>query len=84
MKKIKNFINKHKVACVSSVGLAVAQVPTVCFAADDLSTTVTSSFQTVVTDTLACIAAVAPIGITIFGAMFVWRKATQFFKSVSK
>lgn len=84
MKKIKNFINEHKVACCSTVGLAVAQIPSVVFAADDVSATVTSSFQTVVTDTLSCIAAVAPIGITIFGAMFVWRKATQFFKSVSK
>jgi hypothetical protein len=47
-------------------------------------TAMTAAFQSIVTDTMAAIAAVAPIGITIFGAYFVWVKSKSFFKSIAK
>jgi hypothetical protein len=50
----------------------------------DITTTMTTAFQSVVTQTLSSIAAIAPIGITIFAAYFVWIKGKQFFKSISK
>ena len=85
MNKVKNFIsnNKAKIVGVStSLALGVSQVA---FAADSsVSDSITSSFQTVVTDTLATIASVAPIALTVFGAMFVWRKAKTFFNSMNK
>lgn len=49
-----------------------------------IATAVQTALQAVVTDTIAAIAAVAPIGITIFGATFVWKKGVQFFKGVAK
>lgn len=49
-----------------------------------ITTAITTALQSVVTDTIAAISAVAPIGITIFGATFVWKKGVQFFKGVAK
>lgn len=45
---------------------------------------ITTALQTVVTDTIAAITAVAPIGITIFGTMLAWKYGVRFFKTISK
>lgn len=85
MFKIKNFVVKNKAKIIgSTTTLALAAGHSV-FAADpSISDSITSSFQTIVTDTLSTIAAVAPIAVTIFGAMFVWNKARKFFKDMNK
>lgn len=85
MKKIKNFITEHKVALLTSATGMALNIPQVAFAeGTSVSTMISGSMQTIVTDTIASIAAIAPIGITIFGAMFAWKKGIQFFKSVTK
>lgn len=81
--KIKNLLNNNRKAVISTVGLCSALLPTVAHA-ESVSTTITTSMQTIVTDTITSIAAIAPIGITIFGAMFAWKKGLQFFKQVTK
>lgn len=85
MNKVKNFIVNNKSKIVGTTTTLALGVSQVAFAADSsVATSITSSFQTVVTDTLATIAAVAPIALTVFGAMFVWRKAKTFFNNMNK
>lgn len=87
MNKIKNFVINNKAKIVGTTTTLALGVSQVAFAADtsvSVTESITHSFQTIVTDTLSTIAAVAPIAITIFGAMFVWNKARKFFKDVSK
>lgn len=85
MNKVKNFISNNKakiVGVTTSLALGVSQAA---FAAEgSVSESITSSFQTVVTDTLATIASIAPIALGVFGAMFVWRKAKSFFNSMNR
>ena len=50
----------------------------------DIVGPMTTSFQTVTANCLAAIGALAPIGLTIFGAMFAWKKGTQFFKHLTQ
>ena len=85
MKKFTNFIQSSygKVA----TGLTIASVSLPVFASESTSsiaTSISNSMQQIVTDTIATIGAVAPIGITIFGAMFAWKKGIQFFRGVTK
>lgn len=84
MNKIKNFLNKNRNYVIGGIATTSLIVPQLAFAEGGVSTTVSSSLQTITTDVLATVAAVAPIGLTIFGAMFAWRKGVQFFKSVTK
>lgn len=85
MKKIKTFIQENKVAVITSVSAIAMSIPTIAHAeTPDISATMTTAMQSIVTQTLASIAAIAPIGITIFGAMFAWKKGIQFFKGVTK
>lgn len=86
MNKIKKFVINNKAKIVGTTTTLALGVSQIASAAETSSVTasITSSFQTIVTDTLSTIAAVAPIAITIFGAMFVWNKARKFFKDVSK
>lgn len=82
--KLKQFLNENKVAVLSTVTACSAMLPSVAHADDSISTVITASFQQIVTDTITSIAAIAPIGITIFGAMFAWKKGKQFFNTVTK
>lgn len=82
--KIKNFLQNNRKVVIASVAITSSILPTVAHAADSVSTTISTSMQTIVTDTIASIAAIAPIGITIFGAMFAWKKGIAFFKQVTK
>lgn len=87
MNKLKNFMTTTSGKVSTGLVLASASVLTT-FAevapTPSVSTVIQTSMQTIVTDTLTTIAAVAPIGITIFGAMFCWKKGIQFFKNVTK
>ena len=85
-KKLKKnkFIRTAFLTCAltaMSVSLAFAEGTTP--ATPDISSTMTTSFQSIVTQTLSCVAAIAPIGITIFSVFFCWKKGMGFFKSVS-
>ena len=83
--KIKQFAQKNKAYIMGGVTTLALAVPQFAYAeTPSISATITASFQQVVTDTLASISAIAPIGITIFGAMFVWKKAMKFFNVVGK
>lgn len=47
-------------------------------------TAMTTAMTTIKTDSLAALAAVAPIAILIMGAFLVWRYGIKFFKSLAK
>lgn len=84
MNKIKRFMNENKVPVISSISVMAMSIPNIVHAADDVGASMTGAMQTIVTQTLSSIAAIAPIGITIFGAMFAWKKGIEFFKNVTK
>lgn len=85
MKKIKTFIQENKVALITSVSAMAMSIPTIAHAeTPNVAESMTTAMQSIVTQTLSSIAAIAPIGITIFGAMFAWKKGIQFFKGVTK
>lgn len=72
---------------VASVAASAAIVlPSLALAEGEtgVTATISTSFQSVVTETLSMIAAIAPIGITIFAAMFVWNYAKKAFKTITK
>jgi len=50
----------------------------------DVTSSMTSTFATVSSLCLSALAAIAPVGVTIFGAMFVWKKGIGFFKDLTK
>lgn len=85
-KEFTNFIQSSygkATVVVTSLAMATpvfAEVPS----PPSIATSISTSMQTIVTDTIATISAVAPIGITIFGAMFCWKKGIQFFRGVTK
>ena len=49
---------------------------------ETIVTAITSSFQTVATDTIAVFTAVIPIGLSIFTVMWAVKKAKKFFSGV--
>lgn len=47
-------------------------------------TAMTTALTTVKTDSLAALAAVAPLAIGIMGAFLVWKYGIRFFKGIAK
>lgn len=43
-----------------------------------------TAFQTCATDTIAAIGAIAPIALSIFVCIFLWKKGKQFFAAMGK
>lgn len=84
MKKIKSFIQSSYGKVTTGLVVASTSLPVFATSSSTIATSISSSMEQIVTDTIATIGAVAPIGITIFGAMFCWRKGVQFFKGVTK
>lgn len=84
--KLVSFAKENKVGLIASFSGMVAAIPTVAHAAEvpNITTTMTTAFQSIVTQTLEMVAGVAPIGITIFAAFFCWKKGVQFFKTITK
>jgi len=83
---IQNTKFKVATATVSTL-MAVQTVAHAETTAPDMATitaSMTTSFATITNLCLTAVAAIAPIGITIFGCMFVWKKGIGFFKSVTK
>lgn len=86
IKRVKQILLKTESKVTLTATAVLLSVPTLAFAAGPTTSIVDSmkgSFEQVVNDTLAGIAAIAPIGITIFGAMFAWKKGKQFFTKLS-
>lgn len=82
--KIKEFIQENRVKLLATFSGVIALSPVSAFAEEvSISTTISSSMQQVVTDTIATMGAVAPIGITIFGAMFCWRKGKKILTAIA-
>lgn len=83
--KFKQFAQKNKAYIMGGVTTLALAVPQFAYAeGPSISATITTSFQQVVTDTLTSIAAIAPIGITVFAATYVWKYAKRFFTTVTK
>lgn len=83
----EKFNTKVAVPVLAAVLIAVPQVahaaeitPTM----PDMGASLTTAISQVVSNTLSAITAIAPIGITIFGAMFVWKKGLKFFNQTTK
>ena len=85
MNKVKSFINENRGKILATVGTVATLGPISAFAEEtpSISTTISSSMQTIVTDTIATMAAVAPIGITIFGAAFCWKKGKKILTTIA-
>lgn len=85
-KFIKDCSSKKALLTGALTGLVLSSTSMVVFAAEapSISSTITSSFNQVVSDTLSTISAIAPIGITIFAATFCWKYAKRFFTTVTK
>lgn len=79
MKKIKRF---GLVSLGTLSGLLAAAVPA--FAVGTADTAVTAALTTTADDSVATLGAIAPIAISIFGAIFVWQIGKRVFKIVAK
>lgn len=80
----KGAFDKHALLTGALTGALIC-APMVAFGAESsVPSVITTSFQQVVTDTLESISAIAPIGITIFAATFVWKYAKKFFSTIAK
>jgi len=86
MKKIKVWFSDNRVAIISSVSAmgVMAQISSAYAVDADMTTVITTSMQSIVTQTLSTITAIAPIGITVFAAFFCWKKGVAFFKTATK
>ena len=67
-----------------AAGLFIASCSSVpVFATTPAIESIETSLTQIVTDVTTTMGTVAPLAVGIFGAFFCWRKAVQFFKSVS-
>lgn len=83
--KVKSFLNENKGKLVATIGTVAALAPQVAFAEEtvSISSSISTAMQTIVTDTIATMGAVAPIGITIFGAAFCWKKGKKILTTIA-
>lgn len=51
---------------------------------DGVVTSMTDTFATVSSLCVNAVAGIAPVAVTIFGLMFVWKKGIKFFKSLTQ
>lgn len=90
-----NFIDvvskkSYKIATMATTGIiAVNQAvfaadETVANGMDGIVDSMTSTFSSVSSVCMSAVAAIAPVGVTIFGLMFVWKKGIQFFKKLTQ
>lgn len=86
---MKNFVDKLKnkkyLLSILSAFCMCALIATTSHASGDtsVSSSVTSSLQTVASDIKSTLAAVAPIGLGIAGAFLAWKLGMKFFKSLT-
>lgn len=80
----KSFLNENKGKLVATIGTVAALAPQAAFAEEvSISSSISTAMQTIVTDTIATMGAVAPIGITIFGAAFCWKKGKKILTTIA-
>lgn len=48
------------------------------------ATAIATAFETVQSDALAALNAVAPVAIAVFGAFLVWKLGKKFFSAIAK
>lgn len=85
--EVQSIVNNTKFKVATFSGTALVAFQTVAHAVDagaDPISSMTTTFGTVSTICLNGIAAVAPVAITIFGAMFAWKKGIKFFKELTQ
>lgn len=86
---MKNFVeklkNKKYLLSILSAFCLCALVATTSHASGDssVSSSVTSSLQSVAADVKATLGAVAPVGLGIAGAFLAWKLGMKFFKSLT-
>ena len=91
LSKAKGFLNRNKVAvAVSAVSSALSVVFMSAFAADStsidsaqISSTLTSGFQSCVNDIITYAVAIVPIALSAFGVTLAITKCVQFFKKMT-
>lgn len=82
MKKIK--LHAKKVALVSAgVGSAIVTTAVNALAVGTADPAVVTAMTTTSDNSVATLSAIAPIAITIFGSIFVWRIGKKVFKIIS-
>lgn len=78
-KKLAMFITSLSLVVGSALTAMAEETTTV-----DLSSTLSSSINSMVNDFLGYVAIVLPIGLTVFGAVWGIKRAKQFFSTVAK
>lgn len=90
LKKIKGFLNSKfgKVLSVASVSALIASIGCLqCFAessSPDISSTLTTSFDSMKSDIFTYIGIALPIALGVVGAIFGIKLAIKFFSSIAK
>lgn len=85
VKFVEKLKNKKYLFGVLSAFCFCALISTVSHASGDssVSSSVTSSLQSVAADVKATLGAVAPVGLGIAGAFLAWKLGMKFFKSLT-
>lgn len=87
LNKAKNLGIKGKVTALSAMGIALGATPV--FATDGASspanivTSITTGLTSTANQFIEIVMAVAPIGLTMFAAVFCWKKGVKFFKQMA-
>lgn len=85
--KAKNSISKGKVTALTAMTIGLGATPV--FATDgvtkapDIATSITSGLTNTANQFIEIVMAIAPIGLTMFAAVFCWKKGMKFFKSMA-
>lgn len=84
MNKVKQLVNNSKLKVAAAATTAAVLIPSYAFAADETSTAISTALTGIKTDLLSAIAVIAPLGIAVFGATFIWKKGISFFSSIAR
>lgn len=89
--EVKSILRDAKFKVGTVLGTCAVALQTPAFAVDpvpaDMTSVVasmTSTFTTVSGVCVSAVAAIAPVAVTIFGIMFVWKKGIKFFKTLTQ
>lgn len=88
LNKAKNLGVKGKVTALSAMGVVLGATPA--FAVEgapvapaDIATSITSGLTNTANQFIEIVMAIAPIGLTMFAAVFCWKKGMKFFKQMA-
>ena len=87
LNKAKNLGIKGKVTALSAMGIALGATPVFATEGSSSPANIVTSITTGLTSTanqfIEIVMAVAPIGLTMFAAVFCWKKGVKFFKQMA-